>query len=710
MNKWEKETVVGVYKKTVMRNVKTSYTVAEIEKEKQRITIAGVFIPVPIGTKIKAEGIWEQNKWGWSLSKAKVDIVSNTRESTIDYLSHCQGIGEVTAGAVADKIGDALYKTPDSPFVRMSLMQIKGITAEKADSVIEFVKQTKAERELFNFLAIHGGTYSSSLRIFKQYGINSLQQLMENPYKVGNDGGLTFAVCDQIAIRCGISVYSQLRLDAGIKQTLKMGAQSGHCYLDYAQLHEQCRKLLNSPALGWDENIGTPLISSALRQTSVNMVWDQDRLYSKYMYHYEVNCANQVKRLLQSAQRNHADVNALCKFAEEQIGVEYAPQQREAFGLLNAGGIVIVTGGPGTGKTTVINGLLTAYEQLYPNNIIKLCAPTGRASQRMKEATGREAITIHRLLEYQPFGDDVTYKDANNPIEADLIVVDESSMLSIDIAEILFSAIKSGTMVMLVGDVDQLPCVGAGNVLHDLIHCGVVPKVQLTKTYRQAETSLIIKNAKQINNGYDILKTGDDFEVVSGQEDKLPELVLDEVGKYNVTVNPFDMQVLTPARRKGESGAVALNKQLQSLLNPTGISMRYGDTIFRVGDKVMTIRNNYAVGYYNGDVGIIKSVSDDSLTIDIDGNILEITQELLDDVVLAYATTIHKSQGSEYKTAIIVLPSEPKSMLQRNLLYTAVTRAKEKCIIISGENTISKAVKRCDAVKRNTYLGERVCE
>lgn len=710
MNMENGTTVRGVFSRVIMRNIKTSYTVVEIKvSNTEKIVAAGAIIPVSIGTYVQIDGILVKGKYGTQIEKAVLTVISNSRESMIEYLSHIKGVGDVIAGSIADTIGDTLYKTPDNPFVRTTLERIKGVNQEKAIEIIQYVKDTKAERELFQYLTSHGGSYTTTLRIYKKWGQASKEKLFANPYQVGYDGGLSFATCDQIAMENGIAVYSSIRINAGIKQTLRMGAQMGHTYLTYAQVHNQCRNLLNAPDKGWNEAIGTSLITNALKTTSASMVVDEDRLYSKMMYKYETGCANNVKRLLSAARKGTANVADLCEFAQTKLGVEYAQEQQEAFGLLNKGGLTILTGGPGTGKTTVINGLLSAYEHMYPTNTIALCAPTGRASQRMKEATGREAVTLHRLLDYRPFGDDVTYKDSNNPIEADLIVLDEGSMLSIDLADILFSATKSGTMVLIVGDTAQLACVGAGNVLQDLIQCGEVPTVQLVKTYRQAETSLIVKNAKTINNGYAQMITGDDFSVVMGHEDDLPKLILDEVSKCGNSNDPFAVQVLTPARRKGECGATALNKQLQQLLNPTGAFMRYGDSIFRMGDKVMTIRNNYSVGYFNGDIGIICSVTDDSLIVQIDDTKVEMTKDLLDDLVLAYATTIHKSQGSEYATAIVVLPPEPRSMLQRNLLYTAITRAKKRCVIVTAPDCIGRAAKRCDANRRNTYLKERVC-
>lgn len=707
-------TVQGIYWRTIMRNYKTSYTIWDIKTEGKIITAAGQIIPAPIGSKIEVTGEWQNTNWGKTLSKSTMKILGSSQESMVDYLSHIPGVGEVTARQITEKTGESLYQTPDNPFIKVALLNIRGITQEKAESIIQYIKTTQEERKLFEFLSTHGGTYTACLRIMQKYGTDSLEKLMQNPYEVGQEGGLRFSVCDQIAMRCGFSVYSKIRIESGIKQTLKQGAAAGHTYLDYAKLNEQCRKLLNAPDKGWTEEIGTALIAQVLAQKTANLVWDENRLYSKYLYRSEVNFANQIKRLLRFAHKNTADIDKLCDYAQKKIGVEYAPQQKEAFSLLNEGGVVVLTGGPGTGKSTVINGLLYAYEMMYPNHTIKLCAPTGRASQRMKETTGREATTIHRLLEYRPFGDDITYKDANNPIEADLIVVDETSMISIDMADIFSSAIKSGAMLLLVGDTDQLPCVGAGNVLHDLIHCGLVPVVRLTKTYRQAETSLIIKNAKQVNRGYANLDEGDDFKIIMDDEEKLPQLLLEEMQQYMDCKSPFDVQVLTPSKKRGELSAPALNRSLQALLNPKGRGLRYGDTVFRPGDKVMTIRNNYSavgstsMGYYNGDIGVVKSVTDDSLTVDIYGSEFVLAKELLDDVILAYATTIHKSQGSEYKTVFIVLPNSPQSMLQRNLLYTAITRAKTKCVLLTTPQAVNRAVKRCDTYKRSSYLKERI--
>ena len=335
-----------------------------------------------------------------------------------------------------------------------------------------------------------------------------------------------------------------------------------------------------------------------------------------------------------------------------------------------------MNGGPGTGKTTTIKGIIYAFERIHPNAVVKLCAPSGRAAQRMSESTGKPATTVHRLLDYRPFGDTEIHKDAADPIEADLIVVDEMSMMGVELFDIFLEAVKTGTTLVLVGDIDQLEAVGPGAVFRDLLNApdSLTQKVLLTEIFRQKEGSPIIVNAGYINNGIHNLKLCNDFQVIhtKNEEETLKECISLMQRLYNPD-DPFETQILCPAN-KGESGIRSLNTALQSLLNGNAKGVRYGSTVFRKNDKIIMFRNNYAADYYNGDIGIIKDIDENNrMKVEIRGNQFEIKRDMLDDMHLSYGMTIHKSQGSEFQNVIVVLPMEPKSMLVRNLLYTAVT-------------------------------------
>lgn len=700
------ETITGIYMDAVMRDYQTGYTVFRINTGTEIMICVGYIIPPTEGMKVEVTGVWKNGKYGKQLTDCSLNEILTDKSSMTEFLSNINGIGRKTAEELVECFGERVYEVAMSSDAVRKLKSVPSISDKRAESIIEHIKKTNELRKLFEIITKHGGTYNAAYRIFRDYGQYSVSRFIESPYTIGTKAGLSFNVCDSVAKEFHVNPYSRIRVLAAVTQILKKEATAGHTYLSYPELMKQTRKILG--VTKYDEAIATACINATLLAENETLHKENDAVYLNYLFYEETRAAYAVKRLVRYAQPVTYDVEKLIAYAEEKCGVKYADQQKEAFQLLLNGGLGIVTGGPGTGKTTVIKGLLAAYSMLFPNAVIKLCAPTGRASQRMKEATGREATTIHRILEYKPYGDVVTCKNESDPIEADFLFVDEASMISIDLADILFSAIRSGTTVILAGDIDQLPAVGAGNVLHDLIESGIVPTVQLTKTYRQAGDSLIIENAKRIRQGSFHLKTNEDFIIIEADDSEIPNIVKEQFLQYNDANDPFYAQVLTPARRKRETASNTLSKTLQSAVNKSENCLRYGDTAFRVSDKVMFMRNNYSEGYYNGDVGIIQYISGNLMGIEVDGNLIEINEELLDDLSLAYACTIHKSQGSEYQTAIVVLPSDPVTMLQRNLFYTAITRAKKRVVVIAAEGTIKRSIMKKDALKRNSKLVERL--
>ena len=381
-------------------------------------------------------------------------------------------------------------------------------------------------------------------------------------------------------------------------------------------------------------------------------VFDYDKegmeaIYLKWLYRAEEETARQLQRLMRSSQPLEFDPD-IADWAEANCGIKYAPQQRESFKLIEKTGVAVITGGPGTGKTTTVNGLIAAYEKLNPNKVIRLCAPTGRAAQRMTESTGREAVTIHRLLEFRPFGNDTVHKNAADPIIADLIVVDEASMLDIELASIFLSAVQSGTLVLFIGDINQLPSVGPGDVLHDLIDSECIPTVQLSTVYRQGSQSPIIVNSKRINEGLNCAVTDDDYhmDVLEDASTILLRTIQLVASMYDPQ-KPFDVQVLAPTH-KGDAGVGMINTMLQDVLNPPNgqPEMKYGSRIYRVGDKVILLNNNYSVGYFNGDIGTVKDITSEGIEIEILDKTLKLTKSEMEDLNLAYCMSIHKSQGS----------------------------------------------------------------
>ena len=561
---------------------------------------------------------------------------------------------------------------------------------------------------MFSLISKHGGTYSVVPKIYKEYGSKSIEMLQNDPYGVGIHFGIPFSVVDSIARDAGIKALSSIRTIGAISYTLRRALSNGHCFLYYGDAFREALRLINVKGGEYQENITTACVYNALLDKKHFKI-EGEKVYLKDVYYDEVKTANAIRRLIKDAIPIAGySQDSLVEFAEKEIGCCYADQQKESFGLLLKGGVGIITGGPGTGKSTVVKGLLSAYRSIYPDNVIKLCAPTGRAAQRMKEVCQMPATTIHKLLEYRPYGDVITCRNETNPIDVDLLVVDECSMISLDIAVLLFSAIRSGTQVILCGDVNQLPSVNAGNVLKDMIDSGSVPTVMLTKTYRQASGSAIITNANRIQCGLSTMATGEDFHVVITDDEKIPSVVQSLFKKYNNPNDAFALQVLTPGRRKWASASHELSKALQSTYTFNGAVLRYGDIVFHCGDKVMFTKNNYDKGYYNGDIGIIKEITDNEMQVEVDGQRLDVGEECIEDIILAYSVTIHKSQGSEYTTAIVVLPSQPANMLQRNLLYTGVTRAKKQCILVAARGTIKTAVGNKDCMKRNSSLAERL--
>ncbi len=407
---------------------------------------------------------------------------------------------------------------------------------------------------------------------------------------------------------------------------------------------------------------------------------------------------------------------SLISYAEKACEKTYGTQQKEAFStVLRSNGVKIVTGGPGTGKTSTILGILLVYMKLHPEHKIRLCAPTGRAAQRMAESTGMEAVTVHRLLDYRPFGSSLICKDAANPIDADLIVVDEMSMMNIELFDLFLEAVKTGTTLILVGDINQLEAVGPGAVLQDLLEAPdtLIPRTMLTEVFRQKGGSPIIENAMRINSGLSDLVACQEFQTIhtKSEEESLKEIRKIMIQLYDPK-NPFSSQILCPAR-KGLTGIQNLNIYLQELLNPAKKGFQYGSIKYRLNDKILFTRNNYSIlpkesggemGLYNGDIGVIKEINGEGLLVEVRNLHFQITRDLMDDLCLSYGMTIHKSQGSEFETAIVVMPAEPKNMLVRNLLYTAVTRAKKNVIIIDESSAAEVAIRVSRKGKRDTRL------
>ena len=703
--------VVGLFLRVRMRDFCDGYTIFDIREGDHVITCTGNILVPKARMMVRVMGEWTDTAYGRQLQNCTLRELLADAKSIYEYLLKVPGVGPNIATAVSENIGMSLPDLIRQDDPVKTLMEKTKIHEKAAKNIVTYIKENQAKTTLFSLLSKFGPAYGLTERIFKQYGENCLLQLMTNPYDVGMRFGMDFGVCDYIAKMRGEKFSDDpKRMTAAAFAVLTKNISDGDCRYPFRDGVSKARHLLSTARDSAAHFAPSgALIANALMAHNDNLILEDDQMYTRQLYWQEVRTAYAIRRIIRSGQKADCDPEELCTYAESVCGVKYAEQQREAFQMFRHGGLCVLTGGPGTGKTTVVKGLLTAYEKLFPDNTIRLCAPTGRASQRMKEATEREACTVHRLIEYRPYGDSFSCKCESDPIEADLIVVDESSMISIDMAELLFSAIKSGTMVLLVGDTAQLPSVGPGNVLADIIRSGVVPVCALTKTHRQGAGSPIIENAKRINAGEHRLMQNKDFSIMELDEAHLQKAIRNYYIQYHKDNDPFAVQILCTTRKDPINGCHSLSKMIQKEVNPrTDKGIRYGDVTYHIGDKVMMTRNNYEIGYFNGDVGLIRSINNYEVTVEINGEMIRVPTSLLEDMELAYASTIHKSQGSEYGVVIVVLPNKPISMLQRNILYTAITRAKQRVILISTEQTIFTCVNTLTSVQRKTHLCERL--
>lgn len=714
--------ICGMYDRTLFRderNAATYFSLRVSGNVTEGITkfgtvVVSAFVPdYKKGTPLYVEGEWVKADKGLRLKASVVKEETWDEASASEYLASglCTGIGYAMARKIIDRFGTKVFDIMTKPGAAEQLSkEISGLSYEKAVMLCSAVEDTVSQRELFDFVIRYGGYYPMALKLYRDFGMNAKDELCKSPYRVGLKYGFSFEQCDRIARDRKMDMRSKDRLSAAAETCLYRSSAAGNTFMYQQALCDNTKRLLGQSDI-YAQDIPAAMIMAAVLNDRDMCVEEDflDRVYYKRMRFAEKNVAAQIRRLQQTSQAlNYTE--DLVSYAEGLCNISYAPQQRDAFKLLKQTGLAIVTGGPGTGKTTTINGIISAYVKMYPQNTVKLCAPTGRAAQRMTESTGREATTIHRLLNYRPFGNDIIHKNAEDPIEADFIVVDESSMLDIELASIFLTAVKPGSLVLLVGDINQLPSIGAGDVLHDLIQSEVVPVQPLTTVYRQSQESPIIVNANRINSGNDDLIAKPDFQIkYVDQVKEVPGKVISAIKQFYNPEKPFETQVLAPTH-KGDAGVAGLNNILQKLLNPSKgeKELKYGGRTYRKGDKIITLNNNYSMGYFNGDLGIVKEVRDAEMTIEIGDKEIVIDRELMEDVNLAYVMTIHKSQGSEFPNVIISLPFNPASMLKRNLLYTAVTRAKKNVVIVAENGAVAQAISSCDTGKRNSRLVERM--
>ncbi len=670
-------------------------------------------------TPVKVKGYFnveDKNQYGWDFVISGIEEAVEDETATIEYLSSDSfpGITYESAVKIVGTFGADIFH-----FISCDTQAIQKLikTTELPEKVItrmvKTIQTTVAERELFGILNPLGISYSHTARAVKIYAENAIKALSNSPYRAGKRIGLSFVECDRLALYFKFRASDERRIDAAVHEaTIKLGNE-GHVWYEQSVFYNRVNSILRTES--YSERIPSSIIITATRRSMTGFRYKGKQcFYNNDLYKSEENIAAHIKRLSIGAEKTPYS-SSLIEYAEAACGIKYGKQQRDAFpNLLSQKGFKILTGGPGTGKTTTVKGLILGYQKMYPDDKVALCAPTGRAAQRMTESTGMTAVTMHRLCDYKPFGEGVSYKDASNPIDADLIVIDEISMADIVIMEILLGAVKPGASVWIIGDIHQLESVGAGAILHDCLMAPstLIARQMLTEVFRQKGGSPIIENAMRINDGNTELEVCEDFQIINTKsEEESLEVIKDLCQKLYNPDNPFETQILCPAR-KGISGIDNCNIVLQELLNPKkkGQYMVYGKTQFRVNDKIIMTNNNYdeTCLYFNGDIGVIKRIEDKGLVVDIRNEELLLERSAMEDIRLSYGITIHKSQGSEFPYVIVVMPMNPSNMLVRNLLYTAVTRAKKKVYIINEGSAMKTAIKVDKSDARNTTLAGRL--
>ena len=739
------ESVTGYIDHIIFRNEDNGYTVLVLkgtEGDDEELTCVGTFPVISQGATIEASG----NFINHHIYGKQFQITSFTEKMPEDamamerYLGSgaIKGIGAALAARIVRRFGaDTLRIVEEEP---ERLAEIKGISEKKAREIAAQMEEKADMRKAMMFLQKYGISLNLGAKIYQKYGDSVYSVLQENPYRLADDiSGVGFKIADEIAGRIGIHTDSDYRIKSGMMYTLLQATGEGHVYLPKEELFQRSSELLGVDVSYMEKHL---MDLSMERKVIQKEEGETVLVYPSRFYYLELNTARMLSELNIDCPEDEAFVQRRIAQIEKETGTTLDEMQKKAVTEAAGHGLFILTGGPGTGKTTTINAIIRFFEG--EGSELRLAAPTGRAAKRMTEATGYEAQTIHRLLELNGMpeeerqGQAVHFeRNAENPLEADVIIIDEMSMVDIQLMHSLLLAVTAGTRLILVGDENQLPSVGPGNVLRDIIRSGEFPVVELKKIFRQASESDIVVNAHKINRGEQVTlsnKSSDFFFLKRQDADIIIRVVIaliqEKLPRY-VEAKPFDIQVLTPMR-KGLLGVERLNQILQRYLNPPEPSKKekeYGQGLFREGDKVMQIRNkcqleweirgryeipvDKGVGVFNGDTGILKTINEFSETAEVefeDGRCAEYSFKQLEELELAYAVTIHKSQGSEYPAVVIPLLSGPRMLLNRNLLYTAVTRARRCVTIVGSEETFREMIKNEKQQRRYSSLDIRLKE
>ena len=752
------ESVKGIIEHIIFRNEENGYTVLSLRSKGKELTLVGFFQSVNEGESIEAFGRFTAHvSYGEQFKVESYEIREpEGREAVERYLGSgaIKGIGKALAARIVRKFGEDTLRILEEEPERLA--EIKGISMKKARDIAKQADAQRSQRAAMLFLQQYGVSLALGVKIYTKYGEEMYSILRENPYRLAEDiDGVGFKTADAIAAKIGIAADSEYRIRCGILYVLGLASGEGSVYLPEWDLTAKTADLLGVA----DGDVERQIMSLAIERKIIirnhtsaegmpeeSLSEGKNRIvYLARYYYLELNAARMLCDLnVRVTADEDADIerrlmHVLARGGSRNIVLE--EEQKQAILSAAKYGLFILTGGPGTGKTTTINQMLRFFES--ENMDIRLAAPTGRAAKRMTETTGYEASTIHRLLEISSMSDEMGEsvrfeRNEQNPLETDVVIIDEMSMVDIFLMYSLLSALPVGTRLVLVGDVDQLPSVGPGAVLRDMLRSGAFPSIRLSRIFRQAASSDIIVNAHKINSGQQIVlgNKSKDFFFLRRSDPNLIisniiELVRDKLPGY-VDAKPFDIQVLSPMR-KGALGVERLNRILQEYLNPPSeekAERMFGDNKFRVGDKVMQIKNNYQIeweikrgrygivvdhgqGIFNGDMGTIREINEfaNILTIEFDeGRFVDYPFSNIEELELAYAVTIHKSQGSEYPAVILPLLTGPRMLFSRNLLYTAVTRARKCVMILGSEETVRGMIENVTQQMRYTSLDERILE
>lgn len=700
-----------VVERITFQNAENGYSVMKVKVKgfDDLVTLVGNLLEVPAGAVLLCEGEWRVDKrYGQQFQcETWEEVMPATAYGIEKYLGSglVKGIGPKFAKLIVGHFGTDTIEVIETDIER--LYEVPGIGKKRVEKIRESWEKQKDIKNVMLFLQGFGVSTAYAAKIYRQYGKESIDNVKENPYRLADDiWGIGFKTADGIARKMGYEMNDERRLRSGLIYTLNQLADEGHCYAEEEQLIATAKQLLEA-----DEECIRTAMTHAIE--TEDLMLDGTAIYLPPFYYAECGTANRLNTLVHTKEAGSIFTARfdLAKLQRE-TGIEYDEVQVEAIRQAIASKVMVLTGGPGTGKTTTTKAIIAALQSAGMR--ILLAAPTGRAAKRMSEATGMEAKTIHRLLEYNP--QDGYKRNDENPLEGDALIVDECSMIDIILMNNLTKALPTTMRLVLVGDIDQLPSVGAGNVLRDIIDSGVIPVVRLTRIFRQAQSSRIVMSAHAINRGcFPDISNGqhtDFFFMKQEEPEKVAEtivsLVRDRLPKAYRQPNA-NIQVLTPMQR-GVVGAANLNVALQQALNHNTAALVRGGYTFKEGDRVMQLRNNYDKDVYNGDLGYVRSVDmeERTLTVDFDGQMVEYEASELDELTLAYATTIHKSQGSEYPIVVMPVLMTHYVMLQRNLIYTGITRAKKICVLVGQTKALAYAIHNMKVLKRNTRLKERL--